>query len=74
MSPLLFWGVHVGIDEFQSATLSHSAVIESVVFTAVCSGIFLVQYRRWVALTPESNVAGYLSHLWERANVALRLH
>ncbi len=74
MLPLLFWGVHVGIDEFQSATLGYSAVVESVFFTVVCSGIFLVQYHRWVALTPDSNVVGYLSHLWERANVALHLH
>lgn len=72
--PLLFWSVHVGIDELQKATLSQSAAIESAVLVGACSGIFAVQYRRWAALTPDGDLGGYLSHIRRRANAALRFY
>jgi len=72
--PLLFWGVHVGIDEFQSATLEHTTAIESVLFVSTCLGIFAIKYRRWIALTPDGDLSGYLSHLKGRADAALHLH
>ena len=71
--PLLFWGVHVGIDELQSATLEHTTAIESVLFVSACVGIFAVKYRRWIALTPDGDLSGYMSHLKGRADAALNL-
>lgn len=71
--PLLFWAVHVGVDELQNATLSQSALIESVVLAGACSGIFIVQYRRWAALTPDAGLPEYLAHLRSRVNAALRI-
>jgi len=74
MLPLLFWGVHVGMDELQMATLEHSAVIESTLLAAVCSGILALQYRRWVALSPGSGFTDYLDHLWARTRSVLFNH
>lgn len=71
--PLLFWGVHVGIDELQKATLEQSAVIESAVLIGACSGVFYVQYSRWAALTPGGSLAGYMAHIRSRANAVLHL-
>lgn len=74
MLPLLFWGLHVGTDELQNATLSQSAVIESAVLAGACSGIFFVQYRKWAALTPGGGLPEYLSHIKRKANAALHFH
>lgn len=69
--PLLFWGLHVGIDEFQNATLEHNTAMESTLFVAACLGIFLVEYRRWSSLAPESTVSAYLYHLARKARASL---
>jgi hypothetical protein len=54
--------------------LEHTTVIESVLFVSTCMGIFAVKYRRWMALTPDGDLSGYMSHLKGRADAALRLH
>lgn len=69
--PLLFWGSHVVIDEFQLATLEHSAVIESVFLAAVIGGILMLGYRRWLELEPEGDFQQFMLYVKERMRGAL---
>jgi len=69
--PLLFWGVHVGMDELQMATLEHSAAVESVLLASVCSGIFAVQFRRWASVNPGCGLPDYARHLGTRTRAVL---
>jgi len=61
--PLVFWGTHVAIDEFQLATIEHSGVIESVFLSAVVGGIVSLGYKRWLALEPEGDFQQYMAHV-----------
>ena len=65
--PMIFWGTHVAIDEFQLATLQYSAVIESVFLTSMVIGILVVGYRRWLDMEPDGDFKQYLAHLKTRA-------
>lgn len=69
--PLLFWGTHVAIDEFQLATIEHSAVIESVFLSVVVTGIFVLCYKRWLELEPDGDLQQYLIYVKERLRSAL---
>ena len=61
--PFIFWGSHVAIDEFQLATLGHSAAIETVFLTSVVGGILALGYTRWLGLEPEGDFRHYLIHV-----------
>ncbi len=69
--PLLFWGSHVAIDEFQLATLEHSTIIESVFLAAVVGSILMLGYRRWLELEPEGDFQQFLLYVKERMRSAL---
>jgi len=58
--PLVFWGSHVAIDEFQLATLDHSAIIESVFLTSVVGGVVALGYKRWLEAEPDGDFQQYL--------------
>lgn len=61
--PLLFWGSHIGLDYLQTATLSHSAIVESVLLSAIAAGIFAIQFKRWRHDRPEGDLIGYFRHI-----------
>lgn len=63
MVPLLFWGMHVGIDWLQNVTLEYSALVESVFLFLVVGGIVNLTYTRWRALRPGSSFSEYLAYL-----------
>lgn len=72
--PLLFWGTHLTIDEFQLATLQHSAIIESVFLCAVVGGVVFLGYTRWLELEPEGDFQKYLLHVKDWLRKALSGH
>ena len=71
--PLLFWGTHVAIDEFQLATLEYSAIVESVFLGVAITGIFVLGYWRWLKLEPDGDLRQYLVHIRERVRSGLSL-
>jgi len=73
MVPLLFWGTHIGLDYLQSATLAYSAIIESLVLSALFAGVITVHYRRWRSERPGGNFAQYVSYVSSYIRRALSL-
>ena len=69
--PLIFWGTHVAIDEFQLATIEYSGLIESIFLGAVVVGIVSLGYSRWLHLEPDGDFRLYMAHLKKTAGRAL---
>lgn len=61
MAPLLFWGIHVGVDYLQEATLSYTTPLEIALFSCTCAGIVFLVYRRWSESRPGTNFKKFLS-------------
>ncbi len=60
MLPIIFWLSHLSIDYLQSATLAYSALVESILLGAVCSGIFALAYYRWRVAYASSGLFPFL--------------
>jgi len=63
MLPLVFWASHLSIDYLQSATLAHSALVESAFLLLVCSGIFALGYYRWRVAYGHNGLVAYVVHI-----------
>ena len=63
MIPLVFWALHVGMDELQAMTLTHSAAVESAVLIASSGSILALGYWRWQALNPDTGFRLYVRYL-----------
>lgn len=67
MLPLLFWGVHLGMDYVQMEVVKYSTPLETVVFSSACAGILFVQFRSWKDSRPDSDFRDYMSYLHSRS-------
>jgi len=63
MLPLLFWSTHLLIDYAQAATLSYSALVESVFLGSLCAGIFALGYFRWRVSEASSGLVPFLLYI-----------
>jgi len=72
--PLVFWGSHVAIDEFQLATIEYSAIVESVFLCSVVGTVVALGYKRYLEAEPDGDFRMFLNHVkdWLRKSLSGR--
>jgi len=63
MLPLVFWSTHLLIDYAQAATLSHSALVESLFLGTVCACLFGLGYYRWRVSEASTGLVPFLVYI-----------
>jgi len=69
--PLVFWGLHVSLDQLQNSTLEYSTPVESAILVVVCSGIVYIGYRRWGELREETGFRLFLNDVSRKIRAVL---
>jgi hypothetical protein len=57
--PLVFWALHVGMDELQLALSGLNTLVESALLLGSVAGIVFLAYSRWSFLTGRSGLWAY---------------
>lgn len=62
--PLLFWGVHIGMDHVEDAFLGVFSFAEAVLLIVMSLGLVTMRYSKHLELRPDATLWQYLTTEW----------